>query len=411
MTGLLLFAVALGQTPPEWVASRASDGHGLLQGQIEIYRPLTQAWTVLLPNTLYGRWHEPVTHHTDNAILITGQVDRVGQSTVTTVLGVAPSGGSAPIAVFSQSGSQVLESILLDEDGAFACAVRDFGPNPPLLHRVDLAGGVTTLIPAVSGLTGECALVDRESGDYLVASWNGVTSTVHRFARRGGGVSVLASMPGRVVGMDHDPVRGHWVLVRLNQDVIAVNPAGQITTLNASLGYPTCLRVDPWTGDIVVGSLMGSLHFLTSLGNPVATTTADQRGVRGIEQLGSRRVSASGPATPGSTVSVKLSFPRAPGQPYVAALSTGLRPGISLGDGRVLSLDWTSPLFAISVGGIPGVTTGFAGTLDGAGRANATVLVLPGVPAGTRLFVSAVALGPALPLGLELGNTWGFTTN
>jgi hypothetical protein len=97
----------------------------------------------------------------------------------------------------------------------------------------------------------------------------------------------------------------------------------------------------------------------------------------------------------------------------VAALSTGLRPGFALGDGtgRTVHLDVTSPLFPISIGGLPGVTTGFTGVLDASGQATGSILIPAGFPAGVRLFVSAVALHPGLPSGLDTANSWGVTTN
>lgn len=55
--------------------------------------------------------------------------------------------------------------------------------------------------------------------------------------------------------------------------------------------------------------------------------------------------------------------------------------------------------------------TGFAGTLDATGRASGSVLILPGLPVGTRLFATGVALNPAHPLGLDVAPTWGFSVN
>jgi hypothetical protein len=406
MSGLLLAAALLAQPQqPDWIVARAYNAHGILRGHLATYRPSTGAWTTLVASTREGIWYEAVTHYTDNSIVLTSRVE----AGVCTLVGVAPSGGNAPVAAIR---GQSLRSIVQDEDGAWACPVRNAFLSP-LLLRADAGGTVTTLIPAVGALFSECAGLDPESGDYLVAGWDGTLNVTHllRHGRRTGATTTLASLPGRVVGLDHDPARNRHLVVRNNLDLLAVGPTGQVTILNAAIPYLTTVRVDVVTGNIAVGTLTGSVHFLDSAGVRLGGTADDVLQVMGIEQLGSRRVSAVGVGVPGSTVNVSFSFPRAPGRPYVAALSTGLRPGIALGDGRVLSLDATSPLFAASLGGLAGVTTGFAGTLDGLGRAAGTVLVLPGLPAGTRLFVSAVALDPALPLGVELGNTSGFTTN
>jgi len=71
------------------------------------------------------------------------------------------------------------------------------------------------------------------------------------------------------------------------------------------------------------------------------------------------------------------------------------------GTGRVNNLDITSSLFALSIGGIPGITTGFAGTLDGDGdgRGNATIQIQPGTPADLRFNFTAVAGEPVAPVG------------
>jgi hypothetical protein len=94
----------------------------------------------------------------------------------------------------------------------------------------------------------------------------------------------------------------------------------------------------------------------------------------------------------------------------VAALSLGLRPGIGLSDGRTVHLA-VDPLLLLSLGGLPGITTGFAGVLDAAGRAAGTITLPPGFPPGVRIFVSAVAVNPALSLGLDTGSSVGFTSN
>jgi hypothetical protein len=92
-------------------------------------------------------------------------------------------------------------------------------------------------------------------------------------------------------------------------------------------------------------------------------------------------------------------------------MSTGLRPGIALPDGRTVNLDFTSPLFLLSIGGLPGVNTGFSGTLSPLGTATGTIAIPNGVPPGIRIFTSAVAVNVGFPSGLDTANTWGFTTN
>jgi len=90
-------------------------------------------------------------------------------------------------------------------------------------------------------------------------------------------------------------------------------------------------------------------------------------------------------------------------------MSLSLRPGIALGDGRVLNLA-VDPLFVLSLGGIPGLTTGFSGALDATGAAAGTIALPPGFPPGVRVHVSAVAVNQALPAGLDMGNSWSLSS-
>ena len=76
---------------------------------------------------------------------------------------------------------------------------------------------------------------------------------------------------------------------------------------------------------------------------------------------------------------------------------------------RVINLA-PDALFARSLGGVPGMTTGFSGTLDATGRARGTITLPAGFRPGVRLFVSAVAVNSALLGGLDSGNSIGATT-
>jgi hypothetical protein len=106
---------------------------------------------------------------------------------------------------------------------------------------------------------------------------------------------------------------------------------------------------------------------------------------------------------------VQFSFPHLPGAFYLAMMSLALRPGIALPGGLVLNLAPDALLLA-SIGGIPGITTGFAGALDGSGRATGSITLPPGFPPGIRIFVSAVA-SQTFPTNLDPANPIGLTSN
>jgi hypothetical protein len=290
----------------------------------------------------------------------------------------------------------------LDQDGTYAgCG------GSGEIYRIDLSNGIVTLVQRVPGLAFYDVRVDQDTGDLLIAA----NFDLLRVARGSGIVTTLAPLLAR--GIDFEPRTGSLVCNPAGSGIRRVSRTGVVTTVIA--GFPSQgqgIVVDDVTGELVVVSST-QIGRLTAGGSLVTSFAAPTPGyaMNGVELYGSRKVSGSGPATGGSVYRIDLAFPRSPGSSYVAALSTALRPGTPLADGRVINLDSTSPLFTISLGGLPGITTGFAGALDASGRAVATVLVLPGLPVGTRFFVSAIAVNPAFPLGLETANTWAFSTN
>lgn len=83
-------------------------------------------------------------------------------------------------------------------------------------------------------------------------------------------------------------------------------------------------------------------------------------------------------------------------------MSTELRPGLALPDGRMINLDVTSPLFLGSL---------FSGNLDGGGFATASIPIPPQVPAGTRVFASAAEFVASAPGCLVTANTWAFSVD
>jgi hypothetical protein len=212
--------------------------------------------------------------------------------------------------------------------------------------------------------------------------------------------------------VDFDPASGDFFLAYWN--TYRVHRSGAWSTVDTSLPNPQGLRVDPETGNLLLGA-GGTVALMAQTGTVIRSHTPPipDLWIMGVELYGSRKVSGAGPATGGTAYPIRFAFPQSAGRAYVAALSTGLRPGFPLADGtgRTIHLDVTSPLFPMSIGGLAGVTTGFAGVLDGAGQATGSILIPAGFPAGVRLFVSAVALHPGLPSGLETANSWGVTTN
>jgi hypothetical protein len=303
--------------------------------------------------------------------------------------------------------NEVVRGIELDVDGWLVL-------NTSSLVRIDPNQPLSPTQIAPTSPFGWDVSIEQDTGNYLVPSVpNGYSSALLYVTREERTVSTLATGLGVMQAVDFEPRTGA-TLVAGYPALYRVRPDGNVTTVSTFPTFQSALRVDPLTGEILVGGidrnaftvarLAPSGQVLQSAAYPALLT-----GSLGIETYGSRKVSSRGAFNGGGTVNVSFSFPQSPGAPYVAALSFALRPGLPIGGGRVLNLR-ADELLSISLGGLPGFTTGFAGTLDAAGGATGTITLPGGFPTGIRFFVSAVALNPAFPSGLDGANSIGLTT-
>jgi hypothetical protein len=303
-----------------------------------------------------------------------------------------------------------------DQDGSYV-GVDLVGPSTSFSRWTPGAGVVpiTGLSPLV------VATIDGDTGHYYAVGQFSLGFMLYRVDRTTGAYTTIrltgVGSPAQPAGLVSDPARGDFLILQLGSpqlnspQLLRVDRHGSPPTpfVNDVVERPTSLRRDPETGRLLVAGDTGQLALLAADGTVIARHSFPGYMIRGAEFYGTRKVSGAGRATPGADYPLSFSFPGSPGRPYLAVLSTGLRPGITLPDGRTIQIDVTSPIFALSLGGLPGITTGFAGTLDGSGRASATVRVLAGLPAGTRFFATAVALNPTSPSGVDIANTWGWS--
>ncbi len=267
-------------------------------------------------------------------------------------------------------------------------------------------GTLTSVYRGFTGGLGACA-TDLGTGDLVTCDMRSVyrlrlvgsPATVHRV----GGLPVA-----KYVGLHADPTSGHTLVSAANQ-FLSVNlnvPNPVLTTVWAHAASTLRLgRMDrhPTTGLFpVAGCFCPSpippyqpYLFQFDAKAQAITTLVHLNGLedaRAATVIGSRNLTALGPARVGQPFCFRLSFPGQWGSPYVAALSFGFRPGLAIA-GRTIHLQPDALFFASLLGS--GIFQNFQGYLTTAGEAFPQV-ALPNLLAlrGQRFYAVAVTLGP-----------------
>jgi hypothetical protein len=303
----------------------------------------------------------------------------------------------------------------LDQDGTWLCALANGNasfPFPRTLLRVNPNTGTATTIVTNGAARGtfNAVCLDGDTGDFMIGLFDDPApgGALLRIDRLTSAITTVAAGLGRISTIDFEPATGTFAVGRFDPpELLRVTPGGEVTTI-ATIPNVNALKVHDETGNLAVAG-GADVSILTSAGVVVGTRTIDGYSLTGVEIDGSRKVSGSGTFAAGQVYTIRFSFPLSPCASYVAALSGSLRPGLALADGRTIHLA-ADPFFLMSVGGLPGLTTGFAGTLDTSGRAAGALTPPAWWPAGIRLYVSAVAVNPALPNGLDTANSLGVTS-
>lgn len=392
---LCLFeASARAQAPGDWIYSDLSGG--------TVWRmdPSTGSYGAL-PGTGFGTGNG-IAMAANNADIVIAMF-----STTQQLVLQKPGGARSVISLVGGGAANGPTAVDLDQDGTYL--VSEATGNG--LYRVNpVSASASLLVTTGNYLNAVC--IDQDTGDYVIGIWGaGLLQRVDRKTRQ---VTTIAGGLGSISGVDFEPRTGTYVVTTFTYpEVRRLTRTGQVTTVASSYNA-NAVRVDDETGDLVIaqGTVQpynNSIGLYSASGALKRSFVTGNRTPTGIEIYGSRKVVGSGPATAGSIYNLALSFPRSPNAGYFLLLSTGLRSGIPLNDGtgRVVNVNASSLVF----GDIPGITTGFLGSLSASGTAAATIALPSWFPAGVRLFVTAVAQNFALPSGFETANTWAFTTN
>jgi hypothetical protein len=312
-----------------------------------------------------------------------------------------------------------VNGVAVNPDGDYAVAMNGF-PTAPyvggLLCVSRTTGAVTTLRigTASNPLYGLMNVqVDVESGDYLVMDYSHRIGWIRRISLDGANESTVVSLtfPNTYELGYHPRTGDYYVGCFTSNDLVSVSRTGGITTLATPAFRAHALHADRAgapSSRLFLGSSQGGFHYL-DLSTKVVTTLTAPTGRLLLHTAPDRgRNLASLRQAPGRW-DILLSFPGEAGLGYALGVSlSGLRPGVTLPDGRHLTLN-VDPFTALGLNGLLApVLTGTAGTLDAMGAARATldVSALSGVQ-GLRIWFLAATLDPSAPLGIRtISDPW-----
>jgi len=245
---------------------------------------------------------------------------------------------------------------------------------------------------------------DGNTGDWIVGTVSGIgTGRLVRINRQTKSVYTLSSTIGAVYGVDWIPQTGEFVVACMRgtrQYVSWVTSSGSLR-YSFLLSYVNCVTVNQKTGQVFAATSQGRVNEYTYGGKYIRYRSYGTSYLfTGIDVWGDQNVSVSA-STSRKTVQVYLKFARSPGMPYVVALSFAPRPGLPLTTNTWLNLN-PDALFFLTLGGkLPYFTHRFAGKLSSSGYSGA-YFVMP--YSGARVYVSAAAINPAFPAGIDIGN-------
>ncbi len=319
-------------------------------------------------------------------------------------------------ATWNANGRGPVWGVALDQDGNYIVCVAT-GPAGPALLRLDPTSRVTTLATGDLLREPSAVLVDATSGDYLVAL-RGTSPRLVRVPRAGGTPVALTSFPMQPgYQISQGLTRGD---VYVTTGGASTQPANVMIVRNGaylgnifgtSSGFGnTAVHVGRSSDRFVKGAFAsergGGITWLSS--HPFRSGI--QRGIASIAGFStthvipdrSRTVSTarSGP----SQWAVALHYPADARLSYLLALSL-LPPSPSqpLSDLRRLAFRPDSLTLATLAGAFDSLIRQRTGVLDGSGRAAATIDVraIAQVASGVTVWIQAITLDPAAPLGIR----------
>ena len=352
--GLFAFLVGAGLAqqpdPGDWVVSDTGQTHNgalFFDPAMSSPAPLT---TLAVGGAGYVNW---ISMHPNNTDLLVNY----SYFGLFGVLGVPGGAFTSIVSIPDSPNGQVM-----DQDGTIL--VTTSGGDK--LWRVDLALKTATLVATMPSTLNNVTL-DGDTGEILVAIFDMMKPSqgrVLRLSRSGVILGTLAAGLGQTSCVDFDPISGDYFVTSFDSpEVRRINPHGVATTV-ALFSGANAVKVDRENGTLLVcgfnrttrmdvqGKILHGEDHRHKIAGGSFNWTA-------VEIYGSRKLSGSGPARPGTRYTLNLRFPASPNRGYLVLASlSGLRPGFKLRDntGRVVSLNFDElSVLLLYTGSVPGM--------------------------------------------------------
>ncbi len=372
------------------------------QGALWRFDPLTQTVTTITTQFAANNHLYQVDMAADNTQLLVSQT----RDTLlfSDLYHVQPNGAAAAVA---QNIPEWITGMDLDGDDHWIVTT-DIGG----IFQVNrVSGQVTTLVPAPAVDDYEGIAIVREGGiKYAVANLfaTAPSPAVYNMDRTGLIGTIVPAGPNLIdiYDINFGAPTGHLFASDYTVGVSQVTLGGAVSSL-VPFDDVEGVRVLPDNTMYLIGNATVASNLENTIQRwdlttniPINTWQIPQTPLTnwftyGIAVYGSRALTCTGLAQPGGSVQVAVKSHRAAAANanYQLAIANGRRPGVKLPNGEWLMLNVTDPLFVLSANNLlPGITTGFSGTLDGTGRGAGTVNIPASLPAnlGITIFVAGV---------------------
>ncbi len=248
---------------------------------------------------------------------------------------------------------------------------------------------------------------NTKTGDFAVGSSTG-PGHVMNLDRSTGAATTLTSLPGLPSGICYMPDVDLYAVSVLttNAPLLLMTTSGAtLRTIFLNGRGGSSVTYNENTRELFAGTQGGTIHRIDNAGNVMGSVLYSNDAIEGIDIWDDQNISLNTTGVAGSTVGVAVRFSRSPSRPYCLAVAFSIGAGIPISGAGHLNIAPDPLFFLTACKSIPGLTTGFIGTTNSTGGATGTFRLFPGLPSGSKIYCTGVAVNPTLPGGFDLGNT------